>query len=129
MIDAKELRIGNWIRDPQYGTVQVLWIMEDRHDGYWGPVIKHTGYHSQRAISTFAPSPLTPEILEKCGFVFNTYWETEIVDLSEDKDGFFLCTEDCNEGDIYRLSRGFHFLHQLQNLFYCLTGQELEIKL
>lgn len=118
MINASELRIGNiLLADYGYGSKIVA--------------IK-SGYDIQSALEdqdNWNPVHLTPEILEKCGFVFNTYWETEIVDLSEDKDGFFLCTEDCHEGDIYRLGKGFHFLHQLQNLFYCLSGQELEVKL
>ena len=72
------------------------------------------------------PIPLTPEILEKCGFQWDIYWQGLT-------DGNWVLTE--GENNTYRLAYGkrrhdvivygIKYLHQLQNLFFCLVGQEL----
>jgi len=83
-----------------------------------------------------SPIPLTPEILEKCGFVFRnfTYPDGSKADLYSYK--IFQITE-------YYTGEGFGmswivastlsccniqllYLHQLQNLYHALTGQELD---
>jgi hypothetical protein len=137
MIKASELRIGNKINaisSLEGAPVGIIEVMEIYRNG-----VDSTKYMEYAPDYPFGYPcypfeglegiPLTPEILEKCGFVFNHYWQSKMVDLSQDKDGFFLCAEDPHEGDIYRLSKGFHFFHQLQNLFFALTGEELIVKL
>ena len=60
MIDSKELMIGNYINDAFGGLVTVRGLTKG---GIW---IKDDGFPAPQ--EAFAPIPLTPEILEKCGF-------------------------------------------------------------
>lgn len=124
MVNIKELRIGNMVRLGKHDQV-VFGLLNNQSSS---PVtcIMLAGnaiWNYEREVN---PIPLTPEILEKCGF-----------DV-EYTNGGFLCWL---KGDFKLLDRRlpypqFHHpealilhLHQLQNLYYALTGQELEIKL
>lgn len=112
MIKANELRIGNWV-DTVY-NVPYIKITEIKEVVICGENCKCMSYGSLK------PIPLTEEILLKCGF--------------EKQGGFWFV-----KGDIkieITLSRGYFryagfvrlkYLHQLQNLYFALTGQELEV--
>jgi hypothetical protein len=115
---ASELRIGNWI----YNTttkekVQVYPMMinqlsklEDKHN--------------------YKPIELTEEILLKCGFVKQMEW-TYCIDLKGNLKLVYYIGEkgwsigNKNYSDFSNLKH----LHQLQNLYFCLCGKELEINL
>jgi hypothetical protein len=102
MIQVSELRIGNWF--------------------YIGEMIGQCNADSFKDTSIFDPIPLTPEILEKCGFVFeriNFYWKDpmSIVSLG----GGFLYLANQRHVNIF-------YLHQLQNLYFALTNSELTFK-
>lgn len=81
------------------------------------------------ALNDFEPIPLTPEILEKCGFEKQDdgdggYYrellsENGILFVEGDKKGYTDVFIDCWEQIRVR------YLHQLQNLYYSLTGTEL----
>lgn len=76
-------------------------------------------------ISQLSPIPLTPELLEKCGLVYdgeyfaikNSYFE-----LTPTEDGKFQLTINSAE---YETKLIVEYLHQLQNLYFALTGEEL----
>lgn len=108
-----DVMIGNWIDTPR-GIEKVYKIEVDAINGVAWPYCK--------------PIPLSPEILEKCGF--------------EEKDNhknfqFKVYTKDdftfnTNHGWWYfnrNLDRQPKYLHQLQNLYYALTQNELTITL
>jgi hypothetical protein len=85
--------------------------------------------------SLFDPIPLTPEILEACGFkdgVIVTRYEAIIVkEYKTTTQGVFKgkwCMMLCDSIP-YQLQHHFQYLHELQNLFFALTGKELEVKL
>lgn len=141
---AQELRIGNWV-----------YVYEDGHNTYTkikGVVIvgdrKIDGYSSDFVYYDFGssiltdcdgeelvtPIPLTPEILEKFGFVFEdnkstrygwykrlnkqiwiSWCRAEFIHL-EDSDSNVLIDIPCS------------YVHQLQNISYDFTGEELEFK-
>lgn len=119
---AQELRIGNWV---------------DR-DGKLYRILSGYGLLTG-AVAKYKPIPLTPEILEKCGFekreqgVCNCYyipnstismsyqielvWLKDIINGKESGFPFYrnaFCTV--------------KYLHQLQNLYFALTGEELDFK-
>jgi hypothetical protein len=117
---ASELRIGNWY--------------------------DHNGKHCQVSPNTILevwesprkwvqPIPLTPEILEKCGF------EWEDIETHTDKTtrGLYKsilmmlpATSNCWYAAPFGYPLSLHrtlYLHQLQNLYFALTGEELEVKL
>ena len=114
---ATELRIGNWIQ------------------GYHAP--EDIGQVTAEHFSTVDPDgyidgdgiPLTPEILENAGFEFvmeaGGYCDKNHILYTTNTHIIFCpyCTKDenCYINIIY--------LHQLQNLYFALTGEELEVKL
>ena len=70
------------------------------------------------------PIPFTPEILEKFGFESNPYqdrYENKVIHVE--------CNKLRGETELW-IDRMPHikFVHQLQNLHYALTGEELEYK-
>ena len=79
-----------------------------------------------------SPIPITPEILENAGFIkgeiefdkrYKWYDHKDYMDdmrFEVEPDGLFL--KNCSISPI-------RYLHQLQNLFYLITGEELEINL
>ena len=134
MIKSSELRIGNYLQgDPlDIPKIQIF------HNG----ITKITGFGisaiESGSITSLNPIPLTPEILEKCGFVCENaneddrYYHLRLknekyCDLSlviGDKNGICEVTLFPYE-DYFR----YQYLHQIQNLYFALTGEELIINL
>lgn len=100
MIKSNELRIGNWVYGAPDSYEQCHNIMYD-----W---------------ESATPIQLTPEILEKCGFK-NDF------KVGRHADDFV--------NDVYSVMykhaivTKVKHLHQLQNLYYALTGEELTVEL
>lgn len=110
MIQANELRIGNWYN--QFGNF---------HQASW-TTIKDLSEAPESQIWC-KPIPITPEILDKCGFVFNSSLNSYELGKYSFRYGMIFY-------DGYRCSElNFKYLHQLQNLYYALTGEQLEINL
>ena len=130
-IDARELRIGNWVLD----TSRLL-------------SIKITGKMIARLDDKkliVLPISLTPDILLECGFQKRESIEKGLlwVVYVDKMDTFFY---DFDTGFLYKINeytnniinelhfRGvelakLEYLHQLQNIHFAITGHELEIKL
>ena len=128
MIQVNELRIGATFINSSDGLFEDgKYVTLDRHHFYWA------FESSQNLEDLLEPIPLTPEILEKCGF---EKWEdANVYQLNcADEENIqirgnevFLAGNDaCTDG------HGFHckceYLHKLQNLYSALTGEELVIK-
>lgn len=127
MIDAKDLKIGNWIFDaecePHYFQVEEI-------RKYVGTQLWAFYRKGSIKAKEVMPIELTPELLIKCGF-------------KKTADGYRLDLEDCyligddeevwqarEFADIeYTFTVGKKYLHQLQNLYYEICGKELEISL
>lgn len=127
MINATELRIGNWVEYKISGKDE--WIA--------APVFsikRDTGKH-------FRPIELTPEILEKCGFKRHgdglELWFLGEIRVNHCSTVTIL--RPCNAaGESQADVCGYptlgdkipcKYLHQLQNLYFALTGTELTINL
>lgn len=110
---STELRIGNYVNTLD-GILKV--------DGIGDYVLIEKYAYS---FSDIKPIPLTEEILLKCGFVkglneynimrFNIFKPVDYV-------GYLFC-----EGNL--VLREIKYLHTLQNLYFALTNQELQINL
>lgn len=130
MIQANELRMGILIEKDNVmykflsleqnhaSTSQYRMYFVETLDGKLGK------YYS----SHFKPIPLTPEILEKCGFeitgqtehpnnIWTKYGEESKFEL-EQIIHFFLYDNKCFGTQV-------NYLHQLQNLYFALAGEEL----
>lgn len=121
---AEELRIGNWVCN-QDGTMKNIPIgepfkIQTGQDISWG--------------NLYAPIPLTEEWLVKFGFEIKWVqcgWEAKLGDFYLWKGSSWnywnyatvddRC-ENTNEVDVI-----LNFVHQLQNLYYALTGEELTV--
>jgi len=128
MIEAKDLRLGNWLmyngkfwQVDSLSDFPIIGICDDTHESIIGE-------------QSASPIQLSSEILEKCGFVLNGYYykrqpEFENIEyrLIEFPSGTWI------------VSKGFinynheitaiKYLHQLQNLYFALTNTELIINL
>jgi len=119
MIQANELRVGNWVGDDSPACPVYRRINAD--------LIKYVELNGEG--SMFAVS-ITPEILEKAGFVKRGD-EYSIHDLDIDLDFTFgpdgLTPNPYYTGQTVVIN--IKYVHQLQNLYFALTGYELNISL
>jgi hypothetical protein len=134
MIKASELRVGNW----------VMW--ENEENEYW-PLPIELGEEIDNAYK-YKPITLTSEILEMCGFsqlphfTVQNLWNKNIgrdrvisiACVGTPNEIIFLNEEQPPEVKNIIVLRNYDYdgktyLHQLQNLYFALTGTELEINL
>lgn len=119
MIKANELRIGNLLNDREGNLCKVF---ELGKNSILAPTINKPTTKLPNE-----PIPLTEEWLLKFGFIYNDFINGYILDF-EDKtllfmdNGLDLCLMNNESIDC-------EYVHQLQNLFFALTGTELELKL
>lgn len=103
---ATELRIGNWVNDFAMESHQVIHLTKDK-------IILET------------PIPLTEEWLLKFGFKHDgyDYWNArdEYFELAQ-YPTYFMHSINCHE---YDDGVEIKYVHQLQNLYFALTGKEL----
>ena len=123
MIQPTELRIGNYLNYyNQNCHVMGIYNYGKIELGYFEESI---GFIRQLDDKGIHPIPLTEEILLKCGFVSNSYqdrYENEVIHIE--------CNKTRGYTDLW-IERMPHikYLHQLQNLYWCLCGKELEVNL
>jgi len=108
----EELRIGNWVEE----------ISEDGNAIFEIDILD-----VNEPLETIFPIPLTPEWLERCSIKVED-WEG-IHSITREKVSGTSWYHDDIDGDLndkcyYELEH----VHQLQNFFYALTGNELELK-
>lgn len=124
MIDARELRIGNWVKfNNAFMQVDASDILSfDKN------------YLSQQKVN---PIPLTPGLLEKVAILrYESYYHLTKPGVFGNRlsvyyivtKGVVIDVED-HSGNTERILPHIQHLHQLQNLVFALTGTELEIKL
>ena len=133
MVKSSEFRIGNYLMHKT--GVRILTVPCAFH--HFEAMAKDGG-------KDLFPVVLSPANLEKCGFIENKKYAL----LPESRE-FILVLPVMGSGEIeirayvksnkecfgrammnnLPLSNNFHHLHQLQNVYFSLTGQELEIRL
>lgn len=134
---ANEFRIGNLAK---YKS-QFLRIENLVKDEFW--TINRGDSAEVIKLSDIEPIPITPEILKKCGFSDNDY-KAGYIGIDIKAGGMktdFVLTKPQVLGELqkhfcWEFKAGaipffleLEFLHQLQNLYFALTGEELEINL
>lgn len=133
-MNASELRIGNFVELTCEGH-------EDEPDlVIWG--IEDYEYYDYR-MNDINPIPITEEWLVKCGFVKdskieylmghinNTYTKSYLIIGTYDN-VFSPCVRMYDRDDwayYEEIGENIKYLHQLQNLYFALTGEELTINL
>lgn len=119
MIDLRELRLGNWVKT-DYSNEPVLEKQLDAGDLCWAFNVEN-GDHLE-------PIPISPEWLERCGLIKDMWGDYRLTDCFKlrkyQPNGYCVFATDDNETVI----RIIEHVHTLQNIFYFLTGEELQIK-
>ena len=147
-IEKYELRIGNIITGDIDGTPgRILQLFDECAQWTYDLLPSNSVGYNSTTYNYISGIPLSPELLEKCGFVkdgFNAWnisvspWpETHLKDLSFAGDYLYL-----REGDLDKPRhqdslcviwnndlRGVMPLHQLQNIYWWLSGNEITIQL
>lgn len=136
MIKASDLRIGN----------KVISTTHNLLDATVSGIMPTSGIITLKEVSTYDtanklnPIPLTPEWLERCGFEFfnkegiyvrKIHAQGELMLFSTDSP--VAQSNNFPPGKFYYIFSGvahfIEYLHQLQNLYHALTGEELIITL
>ena len=145
MLQAKDLRFGNKVlnRDHQVITVQqILYssIVYDTHmqvnnalsafsnssyDSYASEVVEVV---KEADIQDIRPIPITPAILQACGFR-NFIRDEWILNYGKSHADFTLTAEGLQLRPPTPSHSVIRYLHQLQNFFFALTGYELEVNI
>ena len=130
VMEANEIRVGNWLIDPRKFNKDTRDFFHINENGYF----KATARDIQVA-ELFDSIPLTEEILLKCGFNYSQNigeYETSdddyciLIRKDEDTEEFYFEIGDLGFNYVFKTIK---YLHQLQNLYFVLTGTELEINL
>jgi hypothetical protein len=123
-VKANELRIGNFLQ----GEKGIDVVSEINMDSY----------ASTTGIRTFLqnakPIPLSEDWIKKLGFTKSAPRVSRIISWHEETSEFYIrrvrsnfeLLRDNYDGSVY--IKRIQFVHQLQNLYFALTGNELEIE-
>lgn len=122
MIKSNDLRVGNWVEYMEDGTKFKVTEINPT-----GISVENTEESTWIELDQFSGLKLTYELLEKFGF--ERRFKTEDCNIWDGHDITLALLE---KGWKYLTAPGakpFQFVHQLQNLFYCISHEELKIEL
>lgn len=127
MINITELRVGNVVAHVPYGNKEGTLVTINGLLGMQAYFSKYT--NESAMLHNLKGIPITGELLLYCGFKLTDKEEYEIgsfrlyislFDYTTQCGKFFLANSH---------AIGMTYLHQLQNLYFATTGEELKIKL
>ena len=116
MVQANDLRIGNFIIDPEFPLIPST-VNEIQNDGF---IV--TNYNDHLTNVKAEPFLLTEGILLKCGYSESDLENGKILAVGESFNNVIGYTIRALSSSIVVKT-----VHQLQNLVYALTNKELEI--
>jgi hypothetical protein len=122
MISANELRVGNFLLETKIDNNDIGFTVSRIDEDFLEILMGSRNYEALH------PIEIIPEILEKCGFeLLSTlprglkhWWSAKM-------QGYLVEHNDSYKWAGYETP--FKYLHQLQNLYFALIGEELEINL
>jgi len=129
MTTANELKIGNYVIDSE--VKMITKVTSISHNGELRLFCQGSSVGANN--EEIEPIPLTEDILLKCGygktefdneFCDNVTFKNEVIIYNTTEKMLFINTKN----DYIQLNH-VHYLHQLQNLIFALTQQELNIQL
>lgn len=134
MIDAKDLRIGNWVYDGEY-TQFPMFIRTIGEDYVYLDFYGREGDLWESSPDDLQGIPITEDLLKRMGFTFSGYgiWSKTQQDrhISINISREFVAIEAYKDRlvDSRCTCHGVKYLHHLQNLFYEISRTELKIDL
>lgn len=133
-ISASELRIGNYVFDKFRNREVLVWGIESNHDRIVVNYANGSGIYTVD-LKDIEPIPLTEEWLLKFGFdkeiidsnyIRKVYYHIE--DFEVEFHGKRLCLRVESQSSVRYFAHHTLYVHQLQNLYFALTGEELQLK-
>lgn len=125
MINPNEVRPGNWV-------IKITGV-DARNQLFYAFKAVAPDEYFYTFVAVCYPIPLTPDVIGKCGFKhdFGDWYINQPEEGVEDGMPFLRFKHSDQSWYLWdtRLPAQPLFLHQLQNLFYTLTHQELEVQL
>ena len=125
MINAKEIRIGNLV---EYRITDKL---DERKEWWEVSEIDAADIHWLSKVDTkdedFRAIPITEELLEKLGFKQNKFDKVFEVENCQIEIYFFDNDIKCTVCVDSVINKNIKHVHQLQNLYFALTGSELTV--
>jgi hypothetical protein len=142
MINPKELRIGNFV---EFGIIEKIFIPVSTIGGsgingkyeadadMLSEGVDYIPYLEEYKFEDINPIPLSRELLFLCGFelqkglLAHRYFKKDDLELERSAEGFkrIMVTQFCT----FRFELEYKFFHEIQNLYFSLTGKELEVPL
>jgi len=136
-MEAKELRLGNYVYVEAFDSIATISalgkvpnLIENAYSNYIGFDIEGIGY-GQNACN---PIPITEEWLVKFGFekviiysvVEQIHYQNSNCWIYLIQNGFEF--ELITKGGRFNLFKTYKYVHELQNLYFAITGEELIFK-
>ena len=134
MVEIKELRFGNIVKDKNAELIIVDSIVTAEGTGINAPV-SWSGCSPDYFQQDIFPIELSNDVLKNCGFKEDTdgdfiieYGRLALILVEDDQNNWFVrYREDIGIPYMaFNINTPMDYLHQLQNLYYCLTGDELQ---
>ena len=133
---ASELKIGNWVEANT--PPMIVKVISESTVALYMPGSEADNFHFD--IEDLRPIPLSESILEKCGFELSLITNDWFIDLqthylslifSGDQwyPQYHQLVEMSHEREQIVGLNFIQHLHQLQNLFWCLCGKELNVNI
>lgn len=133
MIDVRDLRVGNWVYDGER-TQFPMYVQTIGEDYVYLDFPQNEGDLWESTPEELQGIPLTEELLEKIGFYRNELWWRKqdkgyAVDVSVGL--AYVQIEKWSDSRIHSrcTCHGVRFVHELQNLFWNITKQQLKVNL
>lgn len=140
MIKGKELRLGNLVKDRGEKVIRIDFLehIQDGYDTKFGQLILLEGkeVHPMTEHSDYAlPIPITNDWLIRLGFklyssgyyCLDVFGEKVYISISLKYDKKPNLILDSGENALSYDLKHIRFVHELQNVFYYLTGTELQV--
>ena len=119
---ASELRLGNYLSPIGIG-ISIVTFIDSEQD------LIGTNNFADRGIDDFNPIPLNEEWLLKFGFI-TTQWDnfdSYRLEIGNNDYAIVIYSDGkCEVGDV--IITKINYVHQLQNLYFALLGEELTFK-
>lgn len=131
------MRIGNCYHPVEFGSSNMIRTLSDIRM----IAVRDFQIAVEWGADCYQPIPLTEDILLKCGFqkmIVDSYLKQDditmftkgYIELSSDLHLLYYTFDDRHDVWYYEiLDRQIKYLHELQNLYFALSGEELQIKL